>query len=141
MKTPSHKWAFRPRFRTNAFGWRGSKLAIERLREAVGEIKAVARTAPETAAEGAVLLMERLWSALQGVDSSSGALGNATNKTVHELNAGDVWQAMGYALRAAEALDRVEATRGLIRALAQDPNTNAFVREQLVHGTPYVLGR
>jgi hypothetical protein len=29
--------------------------------------------------------MERLWPALQAVDSSSGALGTATNKTVHEL--------------------------------------------------------
>jgi hypothetical protein len=85
MKTPKHKWALRPRFRTNAFGWRGSKLAIERLKEAVGEIKAVARTAPETAAEVAILLMERLWPALQAVDSSSGALGNATNRTVHAL--------------------------------------------------------
>ena len=85
MKTPSHPWSFRQSLRTRAFGWRGSKLAIERLKEALGEIKTVARYAPETAAEGAVLLMERLWSALQGVDSSSGALGNATNKTVHEL--------------------------------------------------------
>jgi len=85
MKTPSHRWAFRPRFRTSAFAWRGSKLAIERLREAVGEIKAVARYDPETAAKGAILLMERLWPALQAVDSSSGALGSATNKTVHEL--------------------------------------------------------
>jgi tetratricopeptide (TPR) repeat protein len=85
MKTPSHKWTFRSRFRANAFGWRGSKLAIERLNEAVGDIKVVARTAPATAAEGAILLMERLWPALQGVDSSSGALGNATNKTVHAL--------------------------------------------------------
>jgi hypothetical protein len=29
--------------------------------------------------------MERLWPTLQAVDSSSGALGTATNKTVHEL--------------------------------------------------------
>jgi tetratricopeptide (TPR) repeat protein len=85
MKTPSHPWSFRQRLRTRAFGWRGSKLAIGRLKEALGEIKTVARTNPETAAEGAVLLMERLWPALQAVDSSSGALGNATNKTVHEL--------------------------------------------------------
>jgi len=85
MKTPSHPWSFRQRLRTRAFGWRGSKLAIERLKEALGEIKTVARTDPETAAEGAVLLMERLWPALQAVDSSSGALGNATSKTVHEL--------------------------------------------------------
>jgi len=85
MKTPIHPWSFRQRLRTRAFGWRGSKLAIERLREAVGEIKTVARYDPETAAEGAVLLMERLWPALQAIDSSSGALGNATNRTAHEL--------------------------------------------------------
>ncbi len=48
---------------------------------------------------------------------------------------------MGYARRAAEAHDRVESTRGLIQALAQDSNTDAFVREQLAHGTPYVPGR
>ena len=57
------------------------------------------------------------------------------------MKAGDVWQAMGYALRAAEGLGRVESTRDLIQVLAQDPNTDAFVREQLVHGTPYVPGR
>jgi hypothetical protein len=85
MKTPTHPWSFRQRLRTRAFGWRGSKLAIERLKEALGEIKTVARYDPETAAEGAILLMERLWPALQAVDSSSGALGNATNRTVHEL--------------------------------------------------------
>lgn len=85
MKTPSHPWSFRPRLRARAFGWRGSKLAIERLKEALSEIKTVARYEPETAAEGAILLMERLWPALQAVDSSSGALGTATNKTVHEV--------------------------------------------------------
>jgi hypothetical protein len=85
MKTPSHPWSFRQRLRTRGFGWRGSKLAIERLKEVLGEIKTVARYEPETAAEGAILLMERLWPVLQAVDSSSGALGNATNKTVHAL--------------------------------------------------------
>jgi hypothetical protein len=48
---------------------------------------------------------------------------------------------MGYALRAAEALDRIESTRALIQALAQDSSTDAFEREQLVNGTPYVPGR
>jgi len=85
MKTPSHPWSFRQRLRTRAFGWRGSKLAIERLKEALGEVKTAARYDPETAAEGAILLMERLWPALQQVDSSSGALGTAANKTVHAL--------------------------------------------------------
>ena len=75
------------------------------------------------------------------LETATSALGWMAAGQFYELTAGDVWQAMGYALRAAEALDRVEATRGLIRALAQDPDTHAFVREQLVHGTPYVPGR
>jgi hypothetical protein len=56
---PKPPLGFRQRLRTRAFGWRGSKLAIERLKEALGEIKTVARYDPETAAEGATLPMER----------------------------------------------------------------------------------
>lgn len=85
MPTPNHSWSFRPRFRARAFGWRGSSLAAQRMKEAVAEIKAVNRADPVSAAEGAVLLLERLWPALEQIDSSSGALGNAVNKTVHEL--------------------------------------------------------
>lgn len=58
MKTPTHQWAFRPRFRPNAFGWKASKLATQRLKEAITEIKAVARVDPLIAADGAILLME-----------------------------------------------------------------------------------
>lgn len=85
MKTPSHPWSFRQRLRARAFGWRGSSLAIQRLKEALAEIEAANRSDPALAAEGAVLLMERLWPALQAVDSSSGSLGNAVGKTVHAL--------------------------------------------------------
>ena len=85
MKTPSHPWNFRPRFRTRALGWRGSSLAIQRLKEALAEIKAVHRSDPVLAAEGAILVLERIWPAFQAVDTSSGSLGNAVNKTVHEL--------------------------------------------------------
>lgn len=77
------KWEFRNRFRTNAFGWKGSKLAIQRLKEAAKEIRKTKD--PILAAEGALLLLERLWPALQQIDSSSGALGNATNAAVHDL--------------------------------------------------------
>lgn len=80
-----HAWAFRTRFRRSAFGWKGSKLAIERIHEAIAEIRAVARQEPASAAEGAVLLLERLSPALNQVDSSSGALGNATYATVQDL--------------------------------------------------------
>ena len=74
------------------------------------------------------------------LETATTALGWMAACHFYELKAGEVWQAI-YALRAAGAIDRLESTRGLIQALAQDPNTDAFVREQLVHGTPYVPGR
>jgi hypothetical protein len=36
-------------------------------------------------AEGAILVLERIWPAFQAVDTSSGSLGHAVGKTVHEL--------------------------------------------------------
>lgn len=81
----SHKWAFKARFRARAFGWRGSRLAIERLKQAVSEIRAVARRDPILAADGAVSLTERLWPAFEHIDTSSGALGGAVNWTLGEL--------------------------------------------------------
>lgn len=58
--------------------------AIERLTEAVGEIERVARTDPALAGEDAVLLLEKLSPAVNQIDSSSGALGNATDGVVVE---------------------------------------------------------
>jgi hypothetical protein len=78
-------WAFRARLRRGAFGWNGSKLAIERIHEALAEIRAVARQDTATAAGGAVLFLEKLSPALNQVDSSTGALGNATYAAVQEL--------------------------------------------------------
>jgi tetratricopeptide (TPR) repeat protein len=85
MKTPRHPWNFRPRWRARALGWRGSSLGVQRLKEALAEVKAVYRTNPVLAAEGVVLVLERIWPAFQLVDTSSGSLGNAVGKTVHEL--------------------------------------------------------
>jgi len=82
---PAHKWTFKSRFRTNAYGWKGTALASKRLKEAVSEIKKVAKSDPVTAADGAVSLMERIWPALQGIDGSSGALGSAVNRTLDTL--------------------------------------------------------
>lgn len=81
----SHKWQFRSKFRANAYGWNGSRLAIDRLKAAVTEIKSVAKTDPVLAGEGVVLLAERIWPSLQGIDSSSGALGSAVARTLDEL--------------------------------------------------------
>ena len=82
---PAHKWTFKSRFRANAYGWKGTALASKRLKEAVSEIKKVAKSDPVTAADGAVGLMERIWPALQGIDGSSGALGSAVNRTLDGL--------------------------------------------------------
>ena len=55
------------------------------MRAALSEIRAAARHDPASAAEGAVLLLEKLSPALSQVDSSSGALGNATYGAVQAL--------------------------------------------------------
>jgi hypothetical protein len=68
-----HPWEFRSRFRRHAFGWR-SQPAIQRIKQAVSEIRKTARRDPVLGAEGAVLLLERISAALENVDSSSGAI-------------------------------------------------------------------
>ena len=80
-----HTWTFKSRLRSRAFGWKGSHLACQRLKEAVAEIKKVARVDPVTAGDGVVSLMERIWPAFQDVDTSSGALGGAVNWAQDEL--------------------------------------------------------
>ncbi len=85
MATASpHKWEFRARFRRHAFGWK-SQPAIKRIKEAVSEIKKVARKDELLAAEGAVLLLEKVSPALEHVDSSSGAIGTAVNNAITAL--------------------------------------------------------
>ena len=81
----TQKWTFPARFRAGAYSWKSSRLACQRLREAISEIKKVAKKEPVLAAEGAVRLIEKLWPALEHVDSSSGALGSAVNKTLDDL--------------------------------------------------------
>jgi len=83
-KAPAYKWTFRARFRRNAFGWR-SQPAVKRVKEAVSEIKKVARTEPMLGAEGAVLFLEKISPALEQVDSSSGSIGTAVNNAVSSL--------------------------------------------------------
>jgi len=83
--TGPHRWEFKARLRRGAFGWKSSRLAIQRVKEAVSEIRKVARRDPALAAEGAVILFERVSPALEHVDSSSGALGTAVNRAIDEL--------------------------------------------------------
>jgi hypothetical protein len=55
----SHAWAFRASFRRNAFGWSGTRKAIERLNEAVGEIERAASTDPAMAGDGPCFMGHR----------------------------------------------------------------------------------
>ncbi len=79
------QWEFKARFRSGAYSWQGSALAVKRLNEAVSEIRKVARFHAVAAADGAVGLFERFWPAFQHIDSSSGALGAGVNRTQQDL--------------------------------------------------------
>jgi len=79
-----YKWQFAPRFRRNAFGWK-SQTPIQRIKEAISEIKLVTKKEPVLAAEGAILFLEKLSPAIEGVDSSSGAIGSAVNRAIETL--------------------------------------------------------
>ncbi len=79
-----HKWTFTARFRRQAFGWR-SRPAIQRVKEAVVEIRKAARQDPVLGAEGAVLFLEKISPAIERVDSSSGAIGTAVNNAIDVL--------------------------------------------------------
>ncbi|WP_323033177.1 hypothetical protein [Paracoccus sp. (in: a-proteobacteria)] len=81
----THKWAFKPGMRAGAYSWKSSTKAVERLKSAIAEIRAVARTDPTTAAEGVIALAQRIWPAFEHIDTSSGALGNAVRRTLEEL--------------------------------------------------------
>ena len=80
-----YTWTFKARLRAGAFGWRGSHLACQRLKDAVTEIKKAARKDPVTAGDGVVSLMERIWPTFQDIDTSSGALGGAVYWAQDEL--------------------------------------------------------
>lgn len=79
-----YKWQFTPRFRRGAFGWK-SQPPILRIKEAVAEIKQIARKQPSLAGEGAVLFLCKLAPAIEHVDSSSGAIGSAVNAAIAAL--------------------------------------------------------
>ena len=83
-KAAVHAWAFKARFRRHAFGWK-SQPAIKRIKEAVSEIKQVARTDTVLAAEGAVLFLERVSGAIERIDGSSGSIGTAVNNAIAAL--------------------------------------------------------
>ena len=57
----------------------------EAHRSAAAEIRSVAKSDPVAAGDGVVSLMERIWPAFQGIDTSSKALGAAVLGIMNEL--------------------------------------------------------
>jgi len=84
-KAARNRWAFKAGMRARSYSWRGSQKAIARLKGAVSEIKVVRRRDPVAAGEGVVSLAERIWPAFEQIDTSTGALGNAVNRTLESL--------------------------------------------------------
>ena len=84
LKQEKHKWEFARRFRQRAFGWK-SRPAIQRVKEAVSEIKKVARNESVLAGEGAVLFLDKVSPAIECVDSSSGSMGTAVSNAIDAL--------------------------------------------------------
>ena len=80
----THKWQFVARFRYHAFGWQSDK-PLQRIKEALSEIKRVAKQEPALAAEGAVLFLEKISPAIEQVDSSSGAIGSMVSRAIDTL--------------------------------------------------------
>jgi hypothetical protein len=80
----AYKWQFAARLRYHAFGWKSDK-PIQRIKEALTEIKQVAKKEPALAAEGAVLFLEKISPAIEEVDSSSGAIGTMVNRAIETL--------------------------------------------------------
>lgn len=84
MPAATHTWEFRARFRRHAFGWKSAP-AITRVKQAVAEIRKVAKKEPVLAAEGAVLFLERVSPAIERVDGSSGSIGTAVSNAIEAL--------------------------------------------------------
>lgn len=129
-----HKWEFKARFRRHAFGWR-SQPAMMRVKEAVTEIKKVAKKDPVLAAEGAVAaealaLASRTPCDPKTLDRAARDFGE--KEPEFAIGAGLLaihWlvQGYGYEITAADVWDAYRATM----AAAEHRGMSADVKEQI----------
>lgn len=108
-----HPWALRNRFRRAAFGWKGSKLAIERMHEALVEIRAVARQEP----------------------CCSALFKAGRHNELQELLSMDprpIWPYLVWGAQAARSTQQVDQAQAVIeQALALDRPMSAWLRRSL----------
>jgi hypothetical protein len=96
-----HTWTFKPRLRARTFGWQGSHLACQRLKEAVTEIKKVDRVDPVAAGDGVVTLMERISPAFQDIDTSTSGQTLCDAQGAFRADAGSNLRGAGWTIRLA----------------------------------------
>jgi len=148
-KNTAHKWQFKARFRRHAFGWR-SQPAIKRVKEAVSEIKKVARRDQVLGSEGAVSFLERVSPALENVDSSSGAIGTAVNRAIAELvkiistapsdeGAREAWLERLFEAHAGDQIPYIEKLAEHWGELCVSPELASRWADRLIHITRRVL--
>lgn len=148
-KNTAHKWQFKARFRRHAYGWR-SQPAIKRVKEAVSEIKKVARRDPILGAEGAVSFFERVSPALENVDSSSGAIGTAVNRAIAELvkivsaapadeRTREAWLERMFEAHAEDQIPYIELLTDRWGELCASPELASHWADRLIHITRKVL--
>jgi hypothetical protein len=149
-KPGAHKWEFKARFRQHAFGWK-SQPAIQRIKQAVSEIKKAARTDPVLAADGAVAFLERVSPAIERIDGSSGAIGTAVGNAIAELVpliAGaptdaatrDAWLERLWEAHAADEIPYIERLADDWGELCGSKEVAAAWAERLLDGTRQALG-
>lgn len=145
-----HPWAFRAVFRKNAFGWQSAP-AITRVRQAVAEIRKVAKASPVVAAEGAVLFLERVAPALERVDSSSGSIGSAVDNAIDALvpliaeatvdeATREAWLERLYEAHAADQVPYIELLAEHWGALCASPQVASRWADRLLEITTMSLG-
>ncbi len=148
-KNKAHKWQFKARFRRHAYGWR-SQPAIKRVKEAVSEIKKVARGNQVLGAEGAVSFLERVSPALENVDSSSGAIGTAVNRAIAELvkiistapadeRTREAWLERMFEAHAEDQIPYIEMLGDYWGELCASPELASRWADRLIHITRRVL--
>ena len=121
----AYKWAFAPRFRRHAFGWR-SQPAVQRVKEATAEILRVARKDPALAAAGAVLFRD--FAATQprfAVEAGLAALRWIVAGYGYEITGVDVLAACSSTLAAARNGGWTDEIERRIRALVAGPRSAA----------------
>jgi hypothetical protein len=114
----THKWEFKARFRRKAFGWR-SQPAITRIRQAVAEIKKIAKKDALLAAEGAGVYLRskraRRQPSTQSILVSQGSTQNLQRCAPATRSAAHTFQHAPFRTARAEVVAATQATQSNTR--------------------------